>query len=115
MTIRSRLALRLERSTLTRPPSTFKTSVRPANASTSPVISTQRCSSVGTSIGAVATAGDCAAVDAGVDAGTTAGAALLAGGRASIIGDFGEEASGWRTDGVGGTAAFGPAGGTPAL
>src|SRR5262245_49191176 len=111
--MRSRLALRLDRSTLTRPPSTFSTSVRPFKLSTSPMISTQRCSSVGTSIGAVETVGDGAG--AGVDAGTTVGAAPLADARVSLIGDFGEAASGWRTDGVVGGVAFGAAGGTPAL
>src|SRR5688500_4579461 len=49
--MRSRLPLRLDTSTVTRPPSTFSTTVRPTNASISPVTSVQRRSSTG-SIGA---------------------------------------------------------------
>src|SRR5688572_21533057 len=72
--MRSRLPLRLDTSTVTRPPSTFSTTVRPTNASISPLTSVQRRSSTG-SIGAVAAMGGGAtAAFADVAAvGTTAG------------------------------------------
>src|SRR5688572_3063168 len=75
--MRSRLPLRLETSTLTRPPpSTRSTSVRPTNFSTSPTSSVQRRSSTGV-IGAVATA-DVGITAAGVGAGAPGGDALTA-------------------------------------
>src|SRR5262249_27605192 len=56
------LALRLETSTLTRPPSTLSTSTRPTSVSTSPTSSIQRWSPFGTNIGGPATAGGCVVV-----------------------------------------------------
>src|SRR4029079_4996936 len=73
-TMRSRLPLRLDTSTVTRPPSTFSTTVRPMNASISPLTSLHRRSSTGI-IGAVAAIG--AAVGDGAAVGTTPGGTAM--------------------------------------
>src|ERR671922_1924152 len=74
--MRSRLPLRLDTSTVTRPPSTFSTTVRPTNASISPLTSVQRRSSTG-SIGAESASGGgaTAAFPDVLAAGTTAAGA----------------------------------------
>src|SRR4029453_8183207 len=106
-----RLALRLDTSTLTRPPSTLSTSTRPTKVSTSPTSSIHRWSSEGTSIGGVATLDGCtvaASVGGVVGGGTTAG--VTAGGRASAV-TFGDGALGCREAGAaGGADAAGAAG-----
>src|SRR5262249_28319528 len=101
-----RLALRLETSTLTRPPSTLSTSTRPTKVSTSPTSSIQRWSPVGTNIGGAATAGGCVGATSatGVEAGTTAGPG--AGGRASVVVAFSADGLGCRGAGAAGAAGF---------
>src|SRR5688572_32942870 len=96
--MRSRLPLRLDTSTVTRPPSTFSTTVRPTNASISPLTSVQRRSSTG-SIGAepmgggtTAAFGDVAAVGTtaggiGTGVGADAAAVPLAGAAAGGVAD----------------------------
>src|SRR5262249_11373713 len=81
MTSRSRLLLRFDMSTATRPSVVRSTSVRPLTASTTPVISVQRRSSrarlgIGADVGATSRVDDFAGGDAGGDAAATDGPAV---------------------------------------